>query len=76
MIFAGSLSYEIGKNVILSTLTSKLPYACVYVCVITYVRILVLQINLVSFYKELSLKCDFKYFILICHKDNVTLARI
>ncbi len=27
-------SYEIGKSAILSTLTSKLPYACVYVCVL------------------------------------------
>ncbi len=74
MIFAGWLSYEIGKNVILSTLISKPPYACVYV--IEYVRILVLEINLVWFYKELSLECDLKYFILICHKENVYLARI
>ncbi len=35
---------------------------CVYVVCITYFRILVLQINRVSFYKELSLECDFKYF--------------
>ncbi len=35
---------------------------CVCLCVIEYVRILVLRINLVSFYKELSLECDFKYF--------------
>ncbi len=27
-------SYEIGKSAILSTLTSELPYACVYVCVL------------------------------------------
>ncbi len=33
-----------------------------YVVCITYVRILVLKINRVSFYKELSLECDFKYF--------------
>ncbi len=35
---------------------------CVCLCVIEYVRILVLGINLVLFYKELSLECDFKYF--------------
>ncbi len=35
MIFAGSLSYEIGKNVILSTLTSKALFVLfVYVCVL------------------------------------------
>ncbi len=32
VIFAGWLSYETGNNVIISTLTSKLPYVCVYVC--------------------------------------------
>ncbi len=51
-------------------------YACVCLCVIEYVRILVLGINLVSFYKELSLECDFKYCILICHQDDANLARI
>ncbi len=41
---------------------------CVCLCVIEYVRILVLGINLVSFYKELSLECDFKYFFpYLCH---------
>ncbi len=34
VIFAGWLSYEIGKNVIRSTLISKPPYVCVYVCVL------------------------------------------
>ncbi len=48
---------------------------CVYVVCITYVRILVLKINRVSFYKELSLECDFKYFFLIC-QDDANLARI
>ncbi len=45
---------------------------CVYVVSITYVRILVLGINLVSFYKELSLECDFKYFHPYLPKDSVT----
>ncbi len=45
---------------------------CVYVVCITYVRILVLKINRVSFYKELSLECDFKYFHPYLPKDNVT----
>ncbi len=32
VIFAGWLSYETGNNVIISTLTSKLPYVCVCLC--------------------------------------------
>ncbi len=51
---------------------TKLSYVCVYVVCITYVRILVSRINLVSFYKELSLECDFKYFHPYLPKDNVT----
>ncbi len=45
---------------------------CVYVVCIMYVRILVLKINRVSFYEELSLECDFKYFHPYLPKDNVT----
>ncbi len=33
VIFAGWLSYETGNNVIISTLTSKLPYVCVCLCI-------------------------------------------
>ncbi len=32
VIFAGWLNYETGNNVIISTLTSKLPYVCVCLC--------------------------------------------
>ncbi len=49
---------------------------CVCLCVIEYVRILVLGINLVLFYKELSLECDFKYFFPYLPKRERNLARI
>ncbi len=49
-------------------------YVCL--CVIEYVRIAVSLINLVPFYKELSLECDFKYFHPYLPKDNVTKLKL